>query len=107
MNDCNQAPGVGGRAAMSRLEAMDSLRELRDEFARNAKERTPAQWLRLAVEVRIVLVMFAGVDAAGEFDLRVVAMRDWREFSPREQAAIKQTGALLRWQLNGARELFN
>ena len=85
---------------------MARLRLLRDEFAARTHDRAPMQWQRLPVEVRTILLMLAGIDSAQEHELADLARKDWREFTPPEQAAIKSTGLFIRWQLNGARELF-
>ena len=79
--------------------------ELRAEFAARTVERAPAAWCRLELSTRTVLLLLAGIDAAGDADLSALALRDWREFSPPEQAAIRQAADALRWQLNGARDL--
>ena len=81
------------------------LGELRAEFAARTVERAPAAWCRLELSTRTVLLLLAGIDAAGDADLSALALRDWREFSPPEQAAIRQAADALRWQLNGARDL--
>ena len=81
------------------------LGELRAEFAARTVERAPAAWCRLELSTRTVLLLLAGIDAAGDADLSAVALRDWREFSPPEQTAIKQVADALRWQLNGAADL--
>ena len=81
------------------------LGELRAEFAARTVERAPAAWCRLELSTRTVLLLLAGIDAAGDADLSALALRDWREFSPPEQAAIRQAADALRWQLNGARNL--
>lgn len=79
--------------------------ELRAEFAARTVERAPAAWCRLELSTRTVLLLLAGIDAAGDADLSALALRDWREFSPSEQEAIRQAADALRWQLNGARDL--
>ncbi len=79
--------------------------ELRAEFAARTVERAPAAWCRLELSTRTVLLLLAGIDAAGDADLSALALRDWREFAPPEQAAIRQAADALRWQLNGARDL--
>ena len=79
--------------------------ELRAEFAARTVEREPAAWCRLELSTRTVLLLLAGIDAAGDADLSALALRDWREFAPPEQAAIRQAADALRWQLNGARDL--
>ena len=81
------------------------LGELRAEFAAGTVERAPAAWCRLELSTRTVLLLLAGIDAAGDADLSAVALRDWREFSPPEQTAIKRVADALRWQLNGAADL--
>lgn len=81
------------------------LGALRDEFARNKVERGPGQWRGLHIETRVVLLMLAGIDPTGDQDLTTLAARDWREFTPPEQAAIRTAGNAMRWQLNGAATL--
>ena len=81
------------------------LGELRAEFAARTVDRAPAAWCRLELSTRTVLLLLAGIDAAGEADLSALALRDWREFAPPEQTAIKQAADALRWQLNGAADL--
>ena len=81
------------------------LGELRAEYAARTVERAPAAWSKLELSTRTVLLLLAGVDAAGDADLSALALRDWREFAPPEQAAIRQAADALRWQLNGARDL--
>ena len=81
------------------------LGELRAEYAASCVDRAPAAWMRLALPTRTVLLLLAGIDPAGDADLSTLALRDWREFSPPEQAAIRQAADALRWQLNGARDL--
>lgn len=49
--------------------------------------------------------MVAGVDPAGDAELSTLALRDWREFTPAEQGAVRVAADALRWQLNGARDL--
>ena len=87
-------------------EARARLRELREEYASAKHDKAPIQWARMSVEVRVLLLTFAGIDAAQDHELVDLARKDWREFTPREQQAIKETGAYIRWQLQGARELF-
>ena len=79
--------------------------ELRAEFAARTVERAPAAWCRLELSTRTVLLLLAGIDSAGDADLSTLALRDWREFAPPEQKAIKQAADALRWQLNGAADL--
>lgn len=79
--------------------------ELRAEFAARTVDRAPAAWCRLELSTRTVLLLLAGIDAAGDADLSTLALRDWREFAPPEQTAIKQAADALRWQLNGAADL--
>lgn len=79
--------------------------ELRAEFAARTVERAPAAWCRLELSTRTVLLLLAGIDAAGDADLSALALRDWREFAPPEQTAIRQAADALRWQLNGAADL--
>lgn len=81
------------------------LGELRAEFAARTVERAPAAWCRLELSTRTVLLLLAGIDAAGDADLSALALRDWREFAPPEQTAIRQAADALRWQLNGAADL--
>ena len=81
------------------------LGELRAEFAARPVERAPAAWCRLELSTRTVLLLLAGIDAAGDADLSALALRDWREFAPPEQTAIRQAADALRWQLNGAADL--
>lgn len=86
-------------------EVRERLHALRDEFARNATERGPGQWKKLNLETRVVLLMLAGIDASGDQDLSDIAAREWREYTPPEQAAIRTAGNALRWQLSGAAAL--
>ena len=79
--------------------------ELRAEFAARTVERAPAAWCRLELSTRTVLLLLAGIDSAGDADLSTLALRDWREFAPPEQTAIRQAADALRWQLNGAADL--
>ena len=81
------------------------LGELRAEYAARTVERAPAAWSKLELSTRTVLLLLAGVDAAGDADLSALALRDWREFAPPEQAAIRQAADALRWQLNGAADI--
>ena len=81
------------------------LQGLRDEFAARTVERAPMAWSRLHLDVRAVLLMLAGVDSGQDVDMWSLALRDWREFSATERAAIGQAADALRWQLNGARDL--
>ncbi len=81
------------------------LQGLRAEFARRTVERAPGAWSRLHLDTRAVLLMLAGVDPAQDQELSTLALKDWREFSPVERAAITQAADALRWQLNGARDL--
>ncbi len=81
------------------------LGELRAEFAARTVDRAPAAWCRLELSTRTVLLLLAGIDAAGDVDLSALALRDWREFAPPEQTAIRQAADALRWQLNGAADL--
>ena len=90
----------------SRDESLAKLRVLRDEFAARTHDRAPVLWGRLPLELRTILLLLAGIDAAAHYELSALAARDWREFSPPEQALIRSTGLFIRWQLNGARELF-
>lgn len=63
----------------------------------SAIERAPAAWCRLGLSTRTVLLLMAGIDAAGDANLSALALRDWREFASPEQAAIKQAaGVMLR-----------
>ena len=84
-------------------DVRERLASLRAEYAERCVDRAPAAWIRLAPETRTVLLLLAGIDA--EADLSALALRDWREFAPPEQAAIRQAADALRWQLNGARDL--
>ena len=86
--------------------ARAKLRDLRDEFAAMRYDRAPQQWAKLPLELRTILLMLAGIDAAQDNELSDLARKDWREFTPPEQNVIKSTGLFIRWQLNGARELF-
>ncbi len=81
------------------------LGELRAEFAARTVDRAPAAWCRLELSTRTVLLLLAGIDAAGDADLSALALRDWREFAPPEQTAIRQAADALRWQLNGAADV--
>ena len=81
------------------------LVELRAEYAARTVERAPAAWCRLELSTRTVLLLLAGIDSAGDADLSTLALRDWREFAPPEQTAIRQAADALRWQLNGAADL--
>lgn len=81
------------------------LVELRAEFVAKKVDRAPAAWRRLELSTRTVLLLLAGIDAAGDADLSTLALRDWREFAPPEQTAIRQAADALRWQLNGAADL--
>ena len=83
----------------------ERLGELRAEFAARCVDRAPAAWMRLALSTRTVLLLLAGIDPAGDADLSTLALRDWREFSPPEQGAIRQAADALRWQLNGAADI--
>lgn len=82
-----------------------NLRRLRDEFAARTVQRAPTAWARLAVETRCILLLVAGIDAAADQELSTLALKDWREFTPPEQEAIRIGADALRWQLNGARDL--
>lgn len=81
------------------------LQGLRAEYARRCVERAPGAWSRLHLDTRAVLLMLAGVDPAQDQELSTLALKDWREFSPVERAAIVESADALRWQLNGARDL--
>ena len=81
------------------------LGELRAEYAARTVERAPAAWCRLELSTRTVLLLLACIVSAGDADLSTLALRDWREFSPPEQAAIRQAADALRWQLNGAADI--
>ena len=73
------------------------LSELRAEYAARTVERAPAAWCRLELSTRTVLLLLAGIDSAGDADLSTLALRDWREFAPPEQTAIKRAaGVMLR-----------
>lgn len=86
-------------------DVRERLASLRAEYAARCVDRAPAAWMRLALSTRTVLLLLAGIDPAGDADLSTLALRDWREFSPSEQEAIRQAADALRWQLNGARDL--
>ena len=86
-------------------DVRERLASLRAEYAERCVDRAPAAWMRLELSTRTVLLLLAGIDAAGDADLSALALRDWREFSPSEQEAIRQAADALRWQLNGARDL--
>ena len=86
-------------------DVRERLASLRAEYAERCVDRAPAAWMRLELSTRTVLLLLAGIDAAGDADLSALALRDWREFAPPEQAAIRQAADALRWQLNGARDL--
>ncbi len=86
-------------------EIRTKLRGLRDEFAARTVQRAPKAWARLAVETRCILLLVAGIDAPGDAELSTLALRDWREFTPAEQGAVRVAADALRWQLNGARDL--
>ena len=63
----------------------------------SAIERAPAAWGRLGLSTRTVLLLMAGIDAAGGADMSAMALRDWREFASPEQTAIKRAaGVMLR-----------
>lgn len=81
------------------------LVSLRADYAARCQDRAPSAWSRLHLDTRAVLLMLAGVDAAQEHDLSTLALRDWREFTATERAAIAESADALRWQLNGARDL--
>lgn len=83
------------------------LQGLRAEFAARTVQRAPSAWARMHLETRAVLLMLAGVDPAQDQELSTLALKDWREFSPVERAAISEAADALRWQLNGARDLCN
>ena len=87
------------------VDIRGKLQGLRAEFARRTVEKAPGAWSRLHLDTRSVLLLLAGVDAAQDQELSALALKDWREFSPVERAAISQAADALRWQLNGAREL--
>ena len=86
-------------------DVRERLASLRAVYAERCVDRAPAAWCRLELSTRTVLLLLAGIDAAGDADLSTLALRDWREFAPPEQAAIRQAADALRWQLNGARDL--
>lgn len=86
-------------------EHRERMGALRAEFARRVVERGPSEWARLHLETRTILLMLAGIDPSGEHELPALADRDWREFTPSEQTAIRNAGAALRWQLNSAAAL--
>lgn len=81
------------------------LIQLRTDYAARCQDRAPSAWSRLHLDTRAVLLMLAGVDAAQEHDLSTLALRDWREFTATERAAIAESADALRWQLQGARDL--
>ena len=83
-------------------EVREKIARLRAEFEVRAVQRAPAAWARLAPGVRTILLLVAGIDAAGDADLSALALRDWREFAPPEREAIASAADGLRWQLNGA-----
>lgn len=95
----------GGSVSAVPADVRKRMGELRAEFAARTVDRAPAAWCRLELSTRTVLLLLAGIDAAGDADLSTLALRDWREFAPPEQTAIKQAADALRWQLNGAADL--
>ena len=95
----------GGSVSAIPADVRRRVGELRAEFAARTVDRAPAAWCRLELSTRTVLLLLAGIDAAGDADLSALALRDWREFAPPEQTAIRQAADALRWQLNGAADL--
>lgn len=86
-------------------DVRERLTELRAEYWARCQDRAPAAWSRLELGTRTVLLLLAGIDGEGGTDLSALALRDWREFGPAEQTAIRSCADALRWQLNGARDL--
>lgn len=86
-------------------ESRAQIIALRAEFAERVVQKAPAAWMKLSVETRCILLMAAGVDPAGEHELSSLALRDWREFTVQERAAVSNAANNLRWELNGARDL--
>lgn len=86
-------------------EVRANLGKLRAEFAARTVQRAPAAWSKLAIETRCILLMVGGIDPAGDQELSTLALKDWREFTPQERAAVAEAADALRWQLNGARDL--
>lgn len=81
------------------------LRALRAEFDRAAFDRPSAEWRKLELDVRCIIIMLAGLDPQGDDDLAVLARREWREFALPERDAIASAAERVRWQLNGARSI--
>ncbi len=74
---------------------LKKCRALRVEAAGRA---APAVWAGLDAPVRRLLVTLADV---GD-DVAVLAVRDWRQFAPDDQARIGATARYLARQLGGA-----
>ena len=56
--------------------------ELRAEFAARTVDRAPAAWCRLELSTRTVLLLLAGIDAAGDADLSALALVPARPHIP-------------------------
>jgi hypothetical protein len=69
------------------------LRQLRNKIAlENAKTRgylkdtlDAVEWVRMDSAARMVVMVFAGIDG----DMQELGRKDWREFAPPEQDAIR------------------
>ena len=85
------------------LQPADVIGDVNRWWQANAEAGRPS--LLLAYSLGKAQRVLAGVDAAQEHDLSTLALRDWREFSATERAAIAESADALRWQLNGARDL--
>ena len=85
-------------------ETRAKLQALRTEFEHAAIKRAPGAWSRLSLPMRSVLLLVAGVDAAQDQELATLALRDWREFTPPERAAVASCVRALREELNNVRD---
>lgn len=83
------------------------LATLRAEFEHVAIRKAPGAWSRLGIQTRILLLLAAGIDAAGDHDLSTLALRDWREFTPPERQAIASCVRGLRDDLNRLRDFLS
>lgn len=82
-------------------ETLARLMELRDEFVVLAShgrfhDAASREWSTLPVELRMVLVLLAGVSGVrmDAHPLQALAVRDWHEMPPAERDAIR---AAVRW----------
>lgn len=94
-------------AALSRVDCMARLGELRCEFAKKSRDLVghdtfaSQQWKDLGIDFKRLMLIWAGVQG----DTNAQALQRWHVFTPAEREAIALKMRSARRELEGAKDL--